>query len=251
MRIAFLLLLCSFFQPLFGQYGITEKNNRGDFIGVNIIYAAHSPGGDLSDRFGLFFDVGLGLDYMVNNSNIIFGVDGRFFFGSRVKEDLFSTIEPDGQFIGNSRIIADVQLRQRGFYMGAYIGKLFSVLPNNKRSGIRATVGVGLLQHRIRIQQDPDSFVAQVAGEYAKGYDRLSNGLALQEFIGYQHLSKNRLINVFAGLEMYQAFTQNRRSFNFDERRKDDMARLDLSFGFKVGITLPFYFSENPDEIYY
>lgn len=251
MRIAYIFPLLFLFQPLFGQYGISEKNNQGNLVGINFNYMFHSPAGDLADRFGLFSDVGIGLDYMLNKSNIIFGIEGRFMFGSSVKEELFSTIAPDGFFIGNTRSVADVQLRMRGFYMGGYLGKLFPVLSNNKRSGIRATVGVGLLQHKIRIQQDPESFVAQIANEYAEGYDRLSNGLALNQFIGYQHLSINRLINLFAGVEFYQAFTQSRRNFNFDERRRDDQSRLDLSIGFKFGLTLPFYINDNPEEIYY
>jgi len=146
MRIALIIPLLFLLQPLFGQYGITEKNNKGNLVGINFNYGIHSPSGDLADRFGLYFDIGLGLDYMLSKSNIIFGVEGRFFFGSRVREDLFSIIAPDGIFVGNTRSIADVQLRQRGFYMGGYIGKLFPLLSSNKRSGIRTTVGLGLLQ---------------------------------------------------------------------------------------------------------
>jgi hypothetical protein len=139
----------------------------------------------------------------------------------------------------------------RGFYAGLHIGKLFSIGLSNPRSGIRLGLGAGLLQHKIRIQDDPFKSVPQLSGEYKKGYDRLTNGFTITETVGYQVLSKNRRINLFAGFEFTQAFTQNRRDYNFDTMEKDENPRLDLLSGFRVSWILPFYFGKEADEIYY
>ena len=112
-------------------------------------------------------------------------------------------------------------------------------------------MGVGIFQHKIRVQEDPNSFVPIIAGEYKKGWDRLSNGLALRQFVGYQHLSLNGLVNFYAGFEFMQAFTQNRRVQDFKLMTKLDEKRFDLMYGIKVGWTLPFTVGVNANQIYY
>lgn len=102
------------------------------------------------------------------------------------------------------------------------------------------TLGAGFLEHKIRIDVDKDD-VPELSGDYLKGYDRLTNGLALTEFIGYMHCGNNRLINFIFGFELTQAFTQNRRDFNFDQMKKDDNKRLDLLYGIKLGWFFPLY----------
>ena len=135
---------------------------------------------------------------------------------------------------------------------GAHVGKLIPVGFSNPRSGLRLTVSAGLLQHKIRIQDDPLSFVPHLDDDYKKGYDKLSNGLAFTEFVGYQLLSTNKRINFFAGFEFTQGFTMNRRAFDFDTRQQDTANRVDLNVGFRVGWVLPFYVGQRAsEEIYY
>ncbi|MEM8908034.1 MAG: hypothetical protein AAGD05_09335 [Bacteroidota bacterium] len=227
-----------------------QSKEVSSVLAVNFSYSTHIAAGDLADRFGLHFKAGGGVDYLLKN-NWSLGVDAGFIFGNRVDEDIFSTISPNGEFIGNSRLLADVQLRHRGFYLGGSVGKIIPLVDTNPHSGIRATIGLGLWQHRIRIQQDPQAFVPQVADSYAEGYDRLTNGLAITEFIGYQYMSNNRLVNFFFGVEMTQGFTKNRRDFNFDQRQRDDQSRTDLQFGFRLGWILPFYLGERAEDIFY
>lgn len=226
--------------------------NTDKVLLLHISYAMQKPGGDLSDRFGTNFDVGGGLEWMTAKGNWIFGLDGGYLFGSNVKTDVLAGLRtPDGYIIGNDRVYADIQLRERGFHGTLLVGKLFSLSDVNKRSGIRVTLGGGFLQHKIRIQDDPSRSVPQLSEAYKKGYDRLSNGLLLTQFIGYQYLGADRRANFFAGIEFSQGFTQNRRDFNFDTRSTDTAKRLDLLFGIRVGWTLPFYLNSNPDSIYY
>ncbi len=226
--------------------------NEGNVLLINITYGLQMPDGDLSDRFGENFVIAIQPELVTEGNNFIFGLDGQYLFGSEVKQDvLFNLRTAEGFIIGNDRNPADIQLKQRGFYLGAHLGKLFSLSANNPRSGIRLTLGAGLLQHKIRVQDDPQRVVPQLLDEYKKGYDRLTNGLTLQQFIGYQSLGLNRRLNFYIGFEFMQGFTQNRRTFNFDTMESVNEPRLDLLFGLRAGIALPLYFESNPGELIY
>jgi len=247
--IACCLLLAS--SVLRGQQA-QDGFNKGDAILVSVNYAVQWPGADLRSRFGFNFNVGGMLEYITYESNWIFGLQGGYLFGNTVKEDvLLPLLTFDGGIIGNDRRFADIQLRQRGFFVGGHVGKLVNIGAANPRSGLRLSLGAGLLQHFIRIQDDPNRSVFQLSPEYKKGYDRLANGFALQQFIGYQVLSRNKLINFYIGGEFTQGFTRNRRSFDFNERRDINSQRIDLLYGIRVGWILPFYFGRGSDEIYY
>lgn len=243
----FLLTLC-----ISNSYSQDERRNLGNIIALNFQFGVGEPGGDLSDRFGTTFSLGTGMDFITEKNNLIIGWKGDFHFGNRVKDNILGGLAPEGFIFGNSFSSAnELRRAQRGFYLGAHIGKIFSFSNANARSGLRVTLGAGLLQHKIRLQQDPSNFVNQIGGEYAKGYDRLSNGLALRQFVGYQLLGNDKFVNFTFGLEFIQGFTQNRRSFNFDEMRANTDTRLDLLIGLKVGWTLPFYVGESTGEIFY
>ncbi|MBK6932322.1 MAG: hypothetical protein IPH12_16270 [Saprospirales bacterium] len=179
---------------------------------------------------------------------MLLGLEGHYIFGGKVKDDPLAILRtPEGDIIGNNQLVADIALRERGYYFGGMIGKLFTF--SEKRSGIRLSLGAGWLQHRIRIQDNTNS-VVQVSGEYAKGYDRLTGGLALNQFIGWQHLGAMRRSNWYIGLEFNQGFTKSLRSWDYSEMRRLDGKRTDLRFGIRVGWTLPLYLS-GAEKIYY
>jgi len=228
-----------------------EDTKPPSFFLINMAYSIQFPGGDLGDRYGQSNTVGLGLE-ILNSKKIIFGLSGDFLFGTKVKEDVLATLRnSDGSIYGNNRSFSAIKLTERGWNVNLLLGKLWNINPKQPTSGIRTTIGAGILQHKIRIQQDPQSFVPQTQGEYGKGYDRLTNGFALTEFIGYQMISNNRRLNFIAGIELVQGFTKNRRDINFDTRMKDDEGKLDLLFGIKFGWTLPFQTGGRDREIFY
>lgn len=230
--------------------GQIAQSNDIPVLLTSISYAYQLPGGDLADRFGSNFDIGLAATWLTAKSDILLGLEGGILFGNSVKEDVVASLRsPAGFIIGTDKSVASVALRERGFYTGALLGKIFSGASSKSRSGIRATLGAGLLQHKVRIQDDSQR-VPQLAEPYVRGYDRLTNGLALRQFIGYQFLSSDRQLNFFGGFEFTQAFTQNRRTVNFDTRSGDDTKRLDLLFGIRLAWILPFYFGDG-DEIRY
>jgi len=226
--------------------------NKGNALLVKMSVGAQTPGGHLQDRFGNSLSFGLGTDMITHEKNWIFGLEGYYFFGTQVKQDVLANLRtPQGQIIGNDRSYADIQLRQRGYYMGLLAGKLFLIPSKEKRSGVRVTVGGGFMQHKIRIQDDPVRQVPQLLGEYRKGYDQLSNGLAFNQYIGYQMLSNDGRINFTAGFEFTQGFTQNRRSYSFNLMGQDTTERTDLLYTFRLTWILPFYFGQGTDDIFY
>jgi hypothetical protein len=228
-----------------------EEKKLDAVVGVNISGAYVTPAGDWRDRFGAFTNLGLETDWIFP-SNWLLGVQGNFLFGSNVKEDVLAHLRTaDGFIISNNQFVADIQLRMRGWYFGGNVGKLFPLFSSNPRAGLRITVGGGWLQHKIRIQDEVEADVAGLSGDYKKGYDRLTSGYAISEFIGYQLLSQNRRVNFYAGLELGQAFTQSQRSFDFDRMQRDTEKHLDLYYGLKLAWTLPFYIRETGEEILY
>lgn len=231
-------------------YQNAPKNNNGNLMTVDMLFGGHGSAADLGDRYGGFMSTGLGVDYITTNDFII-GGQGMILFGSTVKEDVIANVRnEDGLLFGDEGGIADIGLRQRGLKFDLHVGKIFR-FKEESRSGIRATIGGGFFQHKIRIQDDPQVYVSQLNKEYKKGYDRLSNGIGITEFIGYQHLGKYRRVNFFIGVELTQAFTKNRRSFNFDTISANNDSRFDFSYGVRFGWILPFYLGEEASEIRY
>jgi hypothetical protein len=198
------------------------------------------PGGDMADRFGYNFNVG-GFFQWKLKKNWVFGLDGDFIFSNQVKEDPITYMETSqGTVITAGGIYGAISTYERGFLFSAKAGKIFNWLGPNPNSGLMATFGAGLLQHKIRIDEK-DNNVPELKGDYAKGYDRLTNGLAFTEFIGYINCSNNRLINFFGGFEVTEAFTKSRRDWDFATMMKDDKNRTDILFGVKAGWFFPIY----------
>ncbi len=250
-RIFFLLYLLTISYNCFSQ----NRKNTYTALLIQANYGVHLPAGDLANRFGNNFSIGGGIDLLTEKSNWILGIKGNNLFGNNVKEDVLASLrDRDGFIIGNSGTSMGsyslVVLRQRGIYVGGHVGKLIALSNKNTRSGIRVTLGIGLLQHKVRIQDESGS-ANQIAGDFAKGYDQLSNGLAIEQFIGYQHIGLNRGASFYAGFEFTQAFTQNRRNFNFATRTIDTTKRFDALLGFRLGWLIPIYIGEKGEDLIY
>ena len=137
---------------------------------------------------------------------------------------------------------------ERGYTLEGNVGKIIPAFGSNPNSGIYVRLGAGFMQHKIRIT-DTEGIIYQVNEGYAKGYDRLSNGLMLSQYVGFLNIDPRHLLNFHVGLLAQEAFTQNRRSWNFDERRQDTDKRLDILIGLRATWMLPF-FSKNEQRFY-
>lgn len=236
--IVFILLITIGFASK-AQFSIRDSAIAFPMIGATLSY--EFPGGDMADRFGNSFSAGGVFQYKFR-SNWIVGLDANFIFSEEVKEnnilDQYKT--PDGNIIDGNGSYSLVSLSERGTRIVLKGGKIFPVFGPNKNSGILATAGVGFLQHRIFIDT-PGSPLPYLEGDNVKGYDRLTNGLMVNQFIGYINFSNKRLINFYGGFEFTEGFTQNKRAYNFDTGLHDDKKRTDVLIGFRFGWVFPLY----------
>jgi len=228
-------------QRIHAQQDVPPQSNRSGVL-VPVTFKFQVPAGDLSDRFGVNSAVAVGLMYKYKN-NWIIGTEGSFFFGNRVKET--SLLESyvftsSGNIVGSNGYPTDIFFYERGYDISFKVGKLIPLLKNNKDSGLFLQAGGGFMSHKIFISLK-DFAVPFLTGDYAKGIDRLTNGISFSQQIGYLHLDKKKLTNINLGFEIIEAFTKNRRSYNFDEMRADDKLRLDIFLGIRLSIILPIY----------
>lgn len=220
---------------------------------VAVSYSFQLPAGDLKNRFGFNSSGGIHF-FNKTRKNWIFGVDWTFTFSpeSQVKDrnTMFDSIStPEGNLIDLNGEYTALKTYERGWTGSFKFGKLFPVLSSNKNSGICIIGSVGYMQHKIKIV-DTFNRTPQLAQAYRKGYDKLTSGIMVSEFIGYMYLSTNRLLNLYFGFEIMQGFTQSRRSFDYQLEKRDTQKRLDIYYGPRIGIILPLY-KRLPNDFYY
>ena len=218
---------------------------------IGASYTYQFAEGDMKDRYGNNSLVGGFVAYKTKK-NFIIGIEGNFLFGGKVKElQLFQLISIDGlNLITPDGTIKTPQVTERGFVVKAYAGKIIPFAKPNKNSGILVTMGLGFIQHRIRIEFGSQE-IPYLTKEYQKGYDRLTNGVILVPFLGYQYMSNNRRINFYAGFEASVGFTKGQRKWNFDTNTPGDGKRLDVFLGLKAAWVLPIYFKSTEKYFYY
>lgn len=220
----------------------TNSIEAGRFFSVGFSFSSYVPGGDLADRFGNHFGLGITPQFKTS-SNWIFSANGQFIFGNDVKQPglMANLYSEKGELLDKDGQIATILLFQRGMSYSLRVEKLFAIQPEkNPNAGIVLGFGLGFLQHKIRIEHQ-NNRMPQIDDGYEKGYDRLSNGTLLEQNIGYYHISRKKLTNFRVELVFNQGFTQSRRDYNFDDRAKDTKKRIDLFSGVRVTWQLPLY----------
>lgn len=238
-----------FSSHLFGQEK-TELSLNTNKIAFGIDLGFGVPLLDLADRFGNSGTIGLNFE-VIKESNWVFGIDGKFIFGSTVKEDPLALLRNESGFIyGVDNQPAQIFLRERGAYLGARVGR-FVPLDAKAQYNLKFSLGMGVLDHFIRYQDDSRS-VGQIVGDYVSGYDRKSRGLALHQEILFQQFDPKNRLNYYFGVDIMQGFTKNIRPINFDTQTKDDSSRTDMYLNFKIGLSMFFISSSSKDDkIYY
>jgi hypothetical protein len=238
-----------------GLTSLAQFNIKDSSLSIPLFYAAYAlqfPGGDLSDRYGINSNIGGGFLWKTDQ-NWIVGADFNSMFGNDLKNgnELLQNIKTQtGHIIDMGGTFANYSLYERGYYTTAKFGKLVPVLSPNPNSGFVILAGAGYLQHKTRIEVENNT-VPQLTGDYKRGYDRLTGGLVLTQFVGYMYLSNSRVFNFFGGVEFCQAWTKPLRDVNFDTRLPDaETNRLDLLTGFKLGWIVPI-FPREPEKFYY
>lgn len=241
------IFLLFFTLRLTAQVNIKDSAIATPLIGVS--YSYQMPAGDMADRFGNNSAIQLNVEYKTRKQ-WIFGANGSYFFGKDIREKgMFdSIVTSDGNIINRNGEFADIRVYERGFTISATAGRMFAFKNPNPNSGLVLNVGIGFMQHKLRIETIGNN-VPQLDKEYKKGYDRLTNGILISENLGYMYLSNSRLVNFYIGFECMQGFTQSRRSFDYDLMKRDTQKRLDILYGGKIAWILPLY-KKAPQEFY-
>jgi len=216
------------------------KDSSFRIIMTGVHFSGQIPKNNMAERFGSNFSVGADFIWKTKR-NFLYGFEGSYFWSKNVKEDVVASMKnSDGFITDNEGYPADLRLTERGWNFDLKIGKLFSKLGHNPNSGLMVTVGAGYMQHKIKLY-DANQKIAAIKGDLKKGYDRLSGGFALTQFIGYQYLSNNRIVNFNFGVEFYEGFTHSYRGFNYDTGLKDTQKRVDVLMGLRFTWVLPLY----------
>lgn len=213
---------------------------------IDLAYAMQMPEGDMKENFGYNYNVGARVSYLTAR-NWIFGVSGEWIFSETVKTDVLAPLrEPNGNIVELTGRMGLTQLGQRGFMTGGQVGKLIELSKKSRQHNLEFRLGVNYMQHwiRIRLLGVPEE-LPQLFGDYLKGYDRRTSGIALTQYFGYRYMSRSKLVNLFIGLDFTEGFTYNRRYWNFDTREADTKMHKDILMGFRAGFCIPaFIYSE-------
>lgn len=248
-NILFILFFISIVTISFSQ----GKKDSSIFIpAIAVTYSYQIPGGDLATRYGN--NSTIGSEFILKfKSNWLLGVDVHYIFGSDLKHEASSIFDSiltsNGEIINKEGSYARYLISERGFYAGAKAGRLFVIDKSNPNSGIIVTFAGGLLQHKIRIEND-NSDSPQILGDKKKGYDKLTNGFCANEFIGYMYFGKKKVANFVVGFDFYQAWTQSRRDYDFNTMSRDTKKRHDYLYSLKFGWFIPFS-KKTPKDYYY
>jgi hypothetical protein len=235
------LALAFFFFPL-----LTSAQSVRDTALQIHMFSFHAtgniPGGDLGRRYGL--NAGVGGSYMFKTtSNWMAAADFTFLFGNNFKEDtiLNGIRDQDGYMISINGDQMYPTISEHGFYAGLRLGKLFPVIGPNRNSGLLVTGSAGLLQYKSFFRFE-EATVPVLLEDYTKLYDYLTNGFALNQFIGYMHLDSNQPINFYAGFEFHQAWTMCRRDWLYNIQGPESAIRPGMRHDFLFGIRLGWIF---------
>lgn len=204
-------------------------------------YNYNIPGGDLAKRYGGGSGVGAGVYYKMGN-NWFVGAEGAYWFGAKLREaGIFDAItDSNGYTVDNNGSFIPVNAQQRGYTLGVKVGKIIPLNRRNRNSGLMISLGGGYLEHYLRLANNTLA-VSALQNDFRYGYDRLTTGWMVNQFIGYQNLDKRNRINFFIGMEFMQGFTTSRRKIDYDRMTGDPNKRLDTYVGIRFGWLLPIY----------
>jgi hypothetical protein len=251
-KLVLIVLWFTFGMP---HFAFSQKSNPDKYVFSNKIFSfqfllnLQSPGGDMAKTFGNHASIGFG-GMLKGKKNWVYAAEGNYLFGGELKNlSIFDQLTNEAGYIpNNTGTPANYSVGLRGISFFIKAGRVFSFNRFRKNNGILYQSGIGFLQHKINIQTYQNE-VPPLNENYVLGYDRLTNGFALNQFLGYQFYSQNRFINFYAGLDFTMAFTQNRRGFNYDSRQFDPLNKTDYLIAFRAGWLIPIYLhTKNEDE---
>lgn len=248
--ISLICLICCCATCGWSQTSESDRDDASGGIYLGVSYGYQLPLADMKDRFGNNFSVGGHLEFL-RKSNFVFTLEGRFLFGNDVKGDVLGSLTQDnGSVITRIPSIAQMDIKERGWDAMLKVSYVWDLSEGASLSGIRMGLGVGYLQHRIRLKEK-DNGVLYFNDPYIHGYDRLTSGVAANQFIGFQHFDQRGMLNVFAGVECIQGFTKDRRGYSYVNRGAVTDGRLDVLMGLRLGLQITIQSFSNAEDVWY
>ncbi len=216
---------------------------------VGVHFGGQLPMADLNKRFGPNLVSGLSFT-MKSKKNWLYGARFDYMYGRNVKEDVLKSLKtPEGYVVDNAGFPADLRVSERATAFYIFGGKVLPLASANPNSGLMVTLGAGYLEHKINLY-DAQKQIAAIKDNLKYGYDRLSVGFSVSQFVGYLFLSENRMLNFYFGVDCSQSFTKSVRKVNYDTGLSDTGRRLDILTGLRFGWILPLY-KKTPNDFYY
>lgn len=240
MRSLLLIAQLAFISSLLSQrlQGPAPAPGSGSYIMLKVGGGFYATSGDLAKRYSQFASIPVSLGYK-SKSNMSFSLNYSPLLGSKVNiTGLFGDmLGPSGEILDQNGFPTIIRYYMRGFSAGGTLGKVFPAGKSSKHGSFEISAGAGMLQHYIKMQFDAGR-TPQLEGIYTAGYDRLTNGVQLSQHFRWQYLN-TETISVYAGIDVCQGFTKNRRSWNFSEMAAETKVRKDIFFGLSAGIIIP------------
>lgn len=241
-----------FFVSLNAQDNKKEKNLIfDDALLITPSFASYVPASEMTHRFGWIQSFGIGADYKFGR-NWTLGLDGNFLFGTKVKEEevVSQMLTQSGQVVSTTGDLENIDLTMRGTLTRFNVGKIFKFKDSKPNNGLFLRFGVGYFMHKIIIDAKKD-VVPQLSDDYLKGYDRMTHGVSISQFIGLIKLERGKFINLYLGLEAVQGITTSARNWDFTAGKKLDGVRFDMMIGLRLGWMIPVFTGESSIAEYY
>lgn len=218
---------------------------------ISPIFTAQWPFGNMADRFG--YNSLFGAQFMYKmKKNWIIGAEGSFLFGTKLREDyvIDNITTTTGRLVGQQGELVSVKSQEQGFNIKFNFGKVIPFSHKYPDAGLMLLTGIGFLQHKIGLNVR-ESTLPQLDKTYRKGYDRMSNGPVISQFVGGVFMARKKFISMYAGMQIDLGFTENRRAHDFYLGKKLNEKRLDMFLGVRVGWILPVFLQASEKEYYY
>ena len=215
----------------------------------NLTYRAQLPAADLTVPYG--FCNGLGFDLMYKSKrNYIAGVNAFTIFSRNVKNTGYINFlkDPNGLIFRDDMTPINLNASMRGGEVLFMFGRLFPSFKKHPEWSWHAAGGAGFMQHKYLFRAGGTT---QFSTAYLPGYDRLRNGPALCQQVGFHYFSLLRLINFNVSAEVTEAFTKNRRYFDYATRTTDTKNYTDIWATLKLACMLPIKAHTGKESLYF
>ena len=218
-------------------------------LDIGFSFGIETPLADLKDRFGFIYGGDLSFNYYMGNTGSQIGLKLGFLTSDAVREDVFASYRTsDGQLLSQDGVPTVVNSRMASSYIGLDFNQNLFNVGEKEFAKVFFGLGTGLMQHKIRFIEFTQT-VPLAVGDYAKGHDRNSRGLYVEEQIGVKVRKSRKKYDL--SLFSFQGFLSPVSPIEFDTGSKTQDTRFDAVIGIKLKWYISLSASEKGKDIYY